>query len=89
MGKLVEILESGGAPGYAGTTRDSGCPQVAIPRALREMEQGYRRRSVFGYGGGSRHEGGMDSRQIQQATQYSVKQLKSVWIDGRKKKKTI
>ena len=39
MGRLAEILKSGVAPGYAGLSRDPQCADVAIPRALKEMER--------------------------------------------------
>lgn len=39
MNKLAEIIESGRPPGYAGIARDPRCADVAVPRALKQMEQ--------------------------------------------------
>lgn len=72
MGKLAEIIESGQPPGYAGIARDPGSPQVAIPRALRRLED----------------EAGSQSKEfLTRHAQYSPKKLREIWIDGRKKRK--
>jgi len=74
MGRLVEIIASGRAPGFAGIARDPGCPQVAIPKALRQMEDSFGSRS---------------KEMIQRGAQFSTKKLREIWIDGRKKRKFV
>lgn len=80
MGRLAEILSSGRAPGYAGIARDPGAPQQAIPRALREMESGTSRKTVFGSAFCSKHSKGMSVREIERATQTTPGKLKKVWF---------
>jgi len=72
--RLREILSSGIAPGFAGIARDPGCPQVAIPRALRQMEDKY---------------GARAGEMIGKGSQFSTKRLREIWINGRKKRKHI
>jgi hypothetical protein len=45
---------------------------MAVPRALRRLEDDYGSRS---------------KEMIQRGAQYSTKRLREIWIDGRKKKK--
>ncbi len=80
MGRLAEILSSGKAPGYAGIAKDEGCPQVAVPRAIREMESGTSRKTVFGPSFCSKHSKGMSVREIERATQTTPGKLKKVWF---------
>jgi len=72
MGRIAEILASCVAPGFSGFSADPGCPQVAVPRALRRLEDefGSRSREMIGRG-----------------SQFSTKKLREIWIDGRKKRK--
>jgi len=74
MNRLNEIISSGRAPGLMGFSKDPGCPQVAIPRALRRLEDDW---------------GAKSTEMIKKGAQYSVSQLKEVWINGRKKRKHI
>lgn len=39
MNRLAEILESGRAPGFAGLSQDPTSADMAVPRALRHLEQ--------------------------------------------------
>jgi hypothetical protein len=39
MSRLAEILKSGRAPGFNTKALDPGCPKVAVPRALRKLEE--------------------------------------------------
>lgn len=39
MSRIQEIIESGKAPGFRGVHRDPGSPDVAIPKALKKLEQ--------------------------------------------------
>lgn len=39
MNGLEEILSSGRPPGFAGHAQDPQCADLAIPRALKQMEQ--------------------------------------------------
>ncbi len=47
MSKIAEILESGRAPGFSGAHKDPQSADVAIPRALKQMEnQGHSARKI-------------------------------------------
>ena len=39
MGRIAEIIASGKPPGFKGAKPDPTSPDVAIPRALKELEQ--------------------------------------------------
>jgi hypothetical protein len=39
MSRLEEMLREGKPPGFKGSTKDPTSPDVAIPRALKKLEQ--------------------------------------------------
>lgn len=39
MSKIEEMLRDGKPPGYAGVAKDPTCADMAVPRALKEIEQ--------------------------------------------------
>ena len=72
MGHLAEIISRGIAPGFNTGAKDPGCPQVAVPRALRQLEDqlGSRSKEMFRRGAG-----------------FTRDRLKEIWLDGKKKRR--